>query len=350
MPQEPKNLSIIRERLRKSGSTLVFEMDKITEDILISVVKYLPEQKGTYKVRYINAETQIDDSESGLKIIVTDSMMTAEISSENRIDKLKMVGGDIYYSYTAGATSGLYKCDDAGLITQYKETVDKSYEFEIDKEKETKFVCHKFESLENAMANMYVAMGTLTRGFNIRDQKRINYTIPTGDTGVIMYVGTVIDYTNPTVINAILQVKPEDNYIYLISYTLSTLNMFRASLSEDNWPMISFRNNKIVFEEYFTKDYIYSKIMDKQCGIAWLTKANFDVGEYIIYTNKNKKVKVFVFNNMDKLCLIQSFGDSRYDVYIGEKITVMLESGDVDPDDIKVAFGKPMPEYKFEYL
>jgi hypothetical protein len=363
---EPKLISILRQRLRKSGSKLEFDVDKITDSMLETVVKYLPETKGTYKVTKPNthlADVSIIERDEQsihleLEILNDDGIQFhREYSNKKRKHYSYTTGPDYYYWNLVHIEdeNQQYMFDKNELmIGIVRKTSEYEYQIYLNGEIEMKCYQNNVHTLDKLHASAKFD-SSLVRT-HMSKIARFDYVQPIGEhsfeTGPIMHYKYIPDFTNKKVINAILQLKPKNDCEYIIYYVDYPEFVVREINNNDAADLlmreVMFGDNKIIAEEIFQKNaqspsYI-KKITEKGCEIStYICQHN------LIYQHYN-------LDKLNKLCSIRvkPLGEivgPEYDIQIVDynNIKVHIVRGEVYADDIAYAFGGPLP-YKFEYL
>jgi hypothetical protein len=358
---EPQNLSIIRTRLHKSGSTLVFTGDTaVTNDTLEAVVKYLPETKGNYTVERFHSNVIIKDTARTLFVNVNEKdkyiLTWVKESCYSKYIYTGAVGNRIGYICEINKPELFmqYNCDHDGYVLDMYISAKNKYSIEVNEYK-TKFTCLDKTCISDGLNHFTNSVKRMSTKFHIDDEIKIDYKEPmflTGqnvfETGPVMNSVDRVDFTSKDVINAILQinVKTECTYKIMSKDYIARPNVFIVVYKNDKAiAEYYFNNNKIVKEFIFNDESIdtfYGKIITDE-------KTSYYITNVICGWNKQ-----YVFDDKDKLSCIRLIGPYQYVVTVetDNKLTVSFvnDAVNVDVDDIEIALGKPMPQFKFEYL
>jgi hypothetical protein len=254
--------------------------------------------------------------------------------------------GDItYYSDKSGGDTKGYICDVNGKIVEYNR--DSSYmkfEFRVRSTGIREFEYNDDDYLDEALNKFKKGIKMVNAGTHIDTLMRFEYKEPQSfSTGIVMKFRNDIDFTNTNIINAILQINPKVNGEYTIPATILCILVREYIPSDPNKYIIKdikFVDNKIMFEGPTTVDLrenVYGKSITDN-GYILQTRR----GDIIHYCcDKTNKLTVIDKHN----CYYIQILDNN-----NIKITLKGEGNAVDAEDIAYAFGKPLSEYKFEYL
>lgn len=349
MSAEPENISIIRERLHKSGSTLEFKMDKVTNDVLRAVVKFLPETKGAYVVKFYMHAITIANEEDKFQLNIDINRNKLLALNEACFSKKPSVNGNVtYYSDTSGGYAKDYICDMNGKILQYDRSHSyMGFMFHIRSPGIRQFEHNGDNTLDEALSKFKKGIQMVDAGTHIDTKMIFSYKEPQPmagqtifDTGKIMKFRDNVDFTRADIVNAILQIKPKDGCEYSIPSTMLCILVREHMLA--NGEVVrdcKFLNNKIVLEEFSTDS-----------GLYMYGKKIIDIG-YILIKREKNNVYNYSFDKLDKLLLIEK--TNCYSIQISDSnITIKLVDKDkqVDAGDLAYMCGMSLPKYKFEYL
>lgn len=360
---EPQNLAIIRERLRKSSSTLVFEMDRVTDVELEIVAKYLSEQAGAYKVTNNFREIIITAGDS-FQLVIDRRTQSISFGKGVTGTKSKNFLHDCWDFKQVGFEP-TYHCDNDGYITGvlHQEPAFTCSLFSSGRKSVTFHTDNLEAGLDEAHECMKKYAKMIKEKQHIDSKVQVNYISPNNfDVGQQMCVSHrngYIDFTNKDMVNALLQLKPKKGDVYYIGeikkdMELHTLDTIELGCSKYNFlsnefcspcAHYSFKNNKIVAETMAeSNDFCKGKV--------------FKLNHYYIVVVNGTSRKEYQFNKADgKLICISSVTRQdwkiKYSIQIVDANNIIISGPykeSVDISDIETAFGKPLPEYKFEYL
>ena len=365
---EPKSVSIIRERLRKSGSILVFKVkNNITYNVLDSVVKYLPETKGNYEIEDFGFEYNtiaIKNVDTGLLLwIKKDNLILIEEGKKSMYVNDYYTDASLidYRNYINGFRQTYKVCDD--IIIEFTTTSD-DYSFKIESSGETVLKCHNKDKLDEAYKHLMSKLNDMNHT-KINDEMGFNYSPPTNfETGTVMYTRNTlftgdVDFKNKDIINAILQMKVDKESTYSCFPPGSNDNYnVRLAISKNDGKRVEcvFQDNKIIKEYVFSGSsldtYYYKTIMR---GVKT---------PYVITNVICGKSKEYLFDSEHKLYSISLMTPVRYVITVikANEFTIDFvkyadENGEintnVDIEDIEVVLDKLPPQdygFVFEYL
>lgn len=336
---EPKNLSIIRERLRKSGSTLVFGMRKITDEVLEAVVKYLPEVTGKYEVRLLgtgNRIVGIYDSDKAFELWIEGGEIIR--IQEDKFCKYQI--SDDMDEYVVNRDEGVIRmrCARNDInIKEYKFT-GKKYSYKTSVSGRDKFTCYDFSAFALGVSRFDRDATSFKIGMRNEVLSKFKYSPPLFPyaTGTILYYKYNVNFTDKVIVNACLQIKPKNDCKYDFHFSpMLRITEIRGTITLGQ---IWFENNKITHEESNVAQF-YSKTIIENGYIT----CN-------LYDNTYHNYK---FDKANKLLSILVRGDNSYDINIinNNEIKICQRAGNIRAEDVAIAFGKSSPpQYKFEYL
>ena len=350
---EPDSISRIREKLRITGSTLTFNCDTISDDLLVSVADYLPMAKGDYIIDIYNGFTKLFELRDAYSISSTNYFMLIkdktlryinEISStnnkyfdsdgnvihimtqeficdfdDNKLTKLKI----IYDTYTIT----VFGEDDDGTV-RMKTIVEKITDsFGLNKSLE--YATHKYKEI-SAAGEKYFEYNFAYRNKLYGSYKRINVSG---------------DYTNVNMLYASLAID--------VSVLTTDNDSFKMVMCDDKKTnIIEYYHDIIV--RMFTFCNVHRKIIDESVNRSTDENDNLyyikTLGSNFVHINKDGiTIKLIeYYNNKIKYLVKQHMYNIEYNNY---NLLVRKENQEIEIDinDIKMVLDSKIP-VKFKYV